>query len=107
MANAYKVLGQTGDASTETNLVGDQNAETIISTIVVCNREAAENTFDLRIVPSGETAGDEHYISKATPVPANDSIFLTLGITLADGDVIKATASDSNVSFSAFGTNIT
>jgi hypothetical protein len=107
MANAYKVLGQTADASTEINLVGDQDGETIVSTVVICNRSAAEKTYDLRVVPSGETAGDEHYISKAVPVPANDTLFLTLGITLADGDVIKATASTSDVSFSAFGTVIT
>ena len=53
MANAYKVIGQVADASAnDVTLVADQNGETIISTIVVCNREAAENTFRLAALNS-------------------------------------------------------
>jgi len=109
MANAYKVLGQTADAFTSApvDLIPDQDGEVIVSTVVICNRSSAEKTYDLQVVPAGETAGDEHYISKDVPVPANDTLFLTLGITLADGDVLKATASTADVSFSAFGTVIT
>mgnify|MGYP000853308114 FL=1 len=108
MANAYKVIGQVADASAnDVSLVADQDGETIISTIVVCNREASENTFRLAVRPSGATLANEHYISYDVPVPANDTIFLTLGLTLADNDIITCGASDANVSFSAFGTVIT
>lgn len=108
MANTYKVIGQVADASANNvSLVADQDGETIISTVVVCNREASENTFRLAVRPGGATLADEHYISYDVPVPANDTIFLTLGLTLADNDIITCGASDANVSFSAFGTVIT
>ena len=47
MANAYKILGQVADASAndvELYLV-PASTEAVVSTIVVCNREAANNTF--------------------------------------------------------------
>ena len=108
MANAYKVLGQVADASANNvTLIADQNGETIVSTIVVANREAAANTFRIAVRPGGATLANAHYIAYDTSVSANDSITLTLGITLADNDIITVGASDANVTFSAFGTVIT
>ena len=108
MANAYKVLGQVADASANNvPLVADQNGETIVSTIVIANREAATNTFRIAVRPGGATLANEHYLAFDSDVLANDSITLTLGITLADDDIITVGASDANVSFSAFGTVIT
>lgn len=106
MANAYKVLGQTGDASTAVNIYTTSGVESIVSTVVVCNRSAASKTFDISVRPAGATEANQHYIAKGTSIAANDSITLTLGITLADTDVITVTASTSDVSFSVFGTEI-
>ena len=108
MANAYKVLGQVADASAnDVTLIADQDGETIVSTIVIANREAAANTFKLAVRPGGAALANEHYLAFDTTIDANDSITLTLGITLADNDIINVGASDANVSFSAFGTVIT
>lgn len=108
MATTYKVLGQVADASAnDVTLIADQNGETIVSTIVVANREAATNTFRIAVRPGGATLANEHYLAYDTNVLANDSITLTLGITLADNDIITVGASDANVSFSAFGTVLT
>ena len=108
MANAYKVLGQVADASAnDVTLIADQNGETIVSTIVIANREAATNTFRIAARPGGATLANEHYLAFDTTIEANDSITLTLGITLADDDIITVGASDNQVSFSAFGTVIT
>lgn len=108
MANAYKVLGQVADASANNvTLIADQDGETIVSTIVIANREAAANTFRLAVRPAAATLANEHYLAYDTTIDANDSITLTLGITLADNDIITVGASDANVSFSAFGTVIT
>jgi hypothetical protein len=106
MANAYKVLGQTGDASTAVDIYTTSGVEAIVSTIVVCNRSAATKTFDISVRPAGATEANEHYIVKGTSIAANDSITLTLGITLADTDVVTVTASTADVSFSVFGTEI-
>jgi uncharacterized membrane protein len=108
MANAYKVLGQVADASANNvTLIADQDGETIVSTIAVVNREAATNTFRIAVRPGGATLANEHYLAYDTNILANDSITLTLGITLADNDILTVGASDANVSFSAFGTVIT
>jgi len=109
MANAYKILGQSADASANDVTLYEVPAstETIISTIVVCNREAATNTFRLAIKEDGGAVADEDYIAYDTSINANDSVTLTLGITLDADDVISAGASDANVSFSVFGTEIT
>jgi hypothetical protein len=48
----------------------------------------------------------QHYIAYDTPIAANDTIALTLGITLATTDVITVYASSASMSFSAFGSEI-
>lgn len=109
MANAYKVLGQIADASANdvTLYTNPASTETVVSTMVIANRENAENTFRVAIRPDGATLSNEHYIAFDTPVSANDTIFLTLGLTLDASDLVTVGSSDANVSFSLFGTQIT
>jgi hypothetical protein len=108
MANAYEVLGQTTDSATGTALVTvDASKEVIVSTIVVCNRASSSKTFRLYIRPDDETLADKHYIAYDTTINANDTITLTLGITMNASDKLYVYGSDTNISFSAFGTIIT
>lgn len=108
MANAYKILGQLADASANdvTLYTVPASTETIVSSIIICNREATANTFRLAIKADGGAVANEDYIAYDTNISANDSITLTLGITLDASDIISAGASDANVSFSVFGTEI-
>lgn len=108
MATAYKVLGQVADASANdvTLYTVPSSTETIISTIAVANREAAENTFRIAIKVNGGSVANEDYINYNTTIGANDSIYLTLGLTLDAADVISVGASDANVTFSVFGSEL-
>lgn len=109
MANAYKVLGQTGDAFTSGSVdlyTVPAATEAIVSTLVVCNRSSADKTFKVAVRPAGASIADAHYINYDTTVGANDTIYLTLGFTLATTDVVTVDAEDVNVSFSLFGTEI-
>ena len=108
MANAYKILGQLADASANdvTLYTVPGSTETVISSIIVCNRESAANTFRLAIKNNGGSVANEDYIAFDTSIAANDTVTLTLGITLDATDVICAGASDANVTFSVFGTEI-
>lgn len=108
MATAYKILGQTGDASANdvTLYTVPASTEAIVSTIVVCNREAADNTFRIAVKADGGSVANEDYLAYDTTVSANDTITLTLGITMDASDIISVGASDANVSFSAFGSEI-
>lgn len=109
MATAYKVLGQLApSATTATTLYTVPSAtETIVSTLVVANRDSSSATFRIAVRPNGATLASEHYIAYDVTVGASDSTTLTLGITMDATDVITVYASTANLSFSAFGSEIT
>ena len=109
MANAYKILGQVADASAndvELYLV-PASTEAVVSTIVVCNREADNNTFRIATKTDNSAVANTHYVAYDSVVNGNDTITLTLGITLQAGAEISVGASDANVTFQAYGTQIT
>lgn len=108
MATTYKVLGQSApSATTATTLYTvPSSTQAVVSTIAVCNRAATAGTFRIAIRPNGASLANEHYIAYDSTVGANDSTFLTIGVTLGDTDVITVYASSANQSFSAFGSEI-
>ena len=108
MATAYKVLGNINPtATTNTTLYTvPATTSTIVSTINICNQAATSGTFRIAIRPAGASIAASHYIVYDTTIPANESIALTMGITLATTDVITAYASSATMSFLAFGTEI-
>ena len=109
MANAYKILGQVADASAndvELYLVGS-GKEAVVSTIVICNREAAANTFRIATKTDNSAVANTDYVAYDSSINANDTITLTLGVTLQTGAEISVGASDANVTFQAYGTERT
>ena len=108
MATAYKVLGQSNpSATTNTTLYTVPSATSaVVSTIVVCNQAATAGTYRIAVRPAGASVAAQHWIVYGATVGASDSTALTLGITLATTDVITVYASSANMSFSAFGSEI-
>lgn len=108
MAIVYKVLGQANPAgNTATTLyTTPADASAIVSTLNICNQAAAAATFRVAVRPAGATLANTHYVAFDTTVPANDSIGLTLGITLATTDVVTVQANSATVSFSLFGSEV-
>lgn len=107
MASDLKILGQTGDASTEVDLYTVPSAhQTIISTITVCNRGATERTFDVIVSPGGGATANEDYIYKSHPIAGNRSFAATFGITLDATDVLRVLASHSDLTFIVFGDEV-
>lgn len=109
MATTYKVLGQLApSATTDTNLYTVPNStQAVLSTINVCNRGSSDATFRIAVRPAGSTIANQHYLAYDTLVNANSSIPWTIGITLAATDVITVRSSSADLSFSAFGSEIT
>jgi hypothetical protein len=108
MATTYKVLGQSApSATTNTDVytVGSGKSA-VVSTITVANRAASAATYRIAVRIAGATIANQHYIAYDATVPANDSISLTLGITLAATDVVTVYASTANTSFNIFGAEI-
>jgi glucose-6-phosphate dehydrogenase assembly protein OpcA len=109
MAITYKVLGQSApSATTQTTLYQVPSATSaVVSTLVVANRAASVSSYRIAIRPNGATLANQHYIAYDVAVGASDSTTLTLGITLAENDIIAIYAGSANLSFSVFGSEIT
>jgi hypothetical protein len=109
MATTYKVLGQSSPAATTPADVYTVPSATtaVISTVNICNRGAAASTFRLAVRPAGATISNEMYLAYDVAIPANDSIALTLGVTMATTDVFTVEASTADFSFNIFGSELT
>lgn len=107
MATSYKVLGQSNPAATtDTTLYTVPAAtETVVSTITVANL-GTTGTFRVAVRPAGASIANQHYVVYDATLNANDSITLTLGITLQATDVITVRASNTSFAFQAFGSEI-
>ena len=108
MATTYKVLGQAFPANNTFTTLYTVPASTqaIISTLNVCNTTASNVTFRAAVRPAGETLANKHYIIFDSPVPAQDSIAVSLGMTMGNTDVLTVYSWQGNVSFNLFGTEI-
>jgi hypothetical protein len=109
MPTAYKVLGQIApSATTSTAIYTVPSAtQTVVSSISVCNRSAVDATYRLSVRPDGATLANQHYLVYDVGVAANDTLILTVGITLDASDVLEAYASTADLTFHAYGSEIT
>ena len=107
MPTTHKVLGQVAPTSaTATTLYTVPAATQVVcSTLAICNRDIA-TTYRISVRPAGAAQDVKHYIVYDAVIEANDSILLTLGITLAATDVVTVYAGISALSFSLFGAEI-
>ena len=108
MATSYKVLGQAAPgATTDTTLYTcPASTQTVISTISVCNRSATDATFRIAVRPDGASISNEHYLYYDVALSGNTSAAFTLGITLDASDVLTVRSSTADLSFNAFGSEI-
>ena len=108
MATAYKVLGQVAPAATTaTALYTVPSAtEAVVSSVTVCNRAGTAGTFRLSVRPDGAALANQHYVVYDTSIAANDTVILTIGLTLDASDVLEAYASSADMSFNAYGSEI-
>jgi hypothetical protein len=78
--------------------------ETTITSIYVTNHDSVQRTYDLAIVPAGETLGLKHHIRWDMPVGSSDFDLTTAKLTLSAGDRVYVFPSTINkVGFTAFG----
>lgn len=108
MATTYKVLGQSAPgATTATTLYTvPASTQTIVSTLTVCNRGASAAAYRVAVRPDGAALANQHYLAYDTTIEPNNTIALTLGMTLDAGDVITIYSSNADTSYTAFGSEI-
>ena len=107
MPTVHKVLGQSAPAAATATALYTVPASTqaVCSTLAICNRDIA-TTYRVSVRPAGAAQAVKHYLVYDAVIAANDSILLTLGITLAATDVVTVYAGTSALSFSLFGAEI-
>lgn len=108
MATAYKVLGQVAPSATTATAVYTVPAatEAVVSSVTVCNRGGTAGTYRLAVRPDGATLANQHYIVYDAQIDANDTIVLTIGLTLDAADVLEAYTSSADMTFNAYGSEI-
>jgi hypothetical protein len=109
MATVYKVLAQAAPAATTETTLYTVPASTsaVVSTIAITNQAGSSGTYRIAVRPSADASTTQkHFIVYGATVGANDSIMLTLGVTLATGDLIRVYASSADMSFNAFGSEL-
>lgn len=109
MATNYKVLGQSSpSATTDTTLYTcPASTQTVISTITVCNRASTSATYRIAIRPNGAAISNEHYLVYDVTLGGNATDTYTIGATIDAADVITIRSSTANLSFNAYGSEIT
>ena len=108
MPTTHKVLGQVAPAAATATTLYTVPASTqaVCSTLSICNRDIA-TAYRVSVRPAGAAQDVKHYLVYDAVIAANDTILLTLGITLATTDVVTVYAGTSALSFSLFGSEVT
>ena len=108
MATVYKVLGQANPAATTATTLYTAPAATsaVVSTLSIANL-GVSTTYRVAVRPAGASLANQHYLAYDVPINANDTVMLTLGVTLAATDVVTVDAGTTNLAFSLFGSELT
>ena len=115
MATTYKnaqISASAGGVGVYDTLYNTPNSTTaaVISSIVVCNTASTSATYRIGIMSSAGTPSGANWLVYGATVNANDTVTLTLGISLPAGasanNFIRISASATTVSFHAFVSEI-
>jgi hypothetical protein len=108
MTTTYKVLGQLATAAaTEANVyVVPAGNSAVISSLTICNQSATTTTYRILVKVANAATTSKQYLVYDAVAPGNDTVFLTLGLTLAAGDVLAANTAAATCSINAFGSEI-
>ena len=99
-------LGTTTKASLVTLYTVPSATSTVCSTLVICN-QGASTVFRVAVRPAGAALEPKHYLIVDNTINQYDSVFLTLGVSLATTDVVSVYAGATSVSFNLFGSELT
>ena len=105
MATAYKYSQVQGTASTGTyaTLYNTASAtEAVISSLVVCNQASSDVTVRIGLDTAAGTPGADEFLVYDAVVAGNDTVALTLGVTLDASKYVRVSSSASTCNFTAF-----
>lgn len=110
MATAYKYAQVQGTASTgtySTLYTTPAATEAVISSIVITNQASSSVTVRIGMDTTAGTPGASEWLVYDAVVAGNDTVALTLGITMPASQYIRVSSSANTCNFSAFLSEIT
>lgn len=109
MATIYKnaqVQGTAGVTTYATLYNTSASTTAVISTLLITNTAATSATYRIAIMGSAGTPSASNWLVYDSTVAGNDTIALTLGVTLGNSQFIRVSSSANTVTFSAFVSEI-
>jgi hypothetical protein len=108
MVDTLHVLGQ---AQPDTNVLANvytvpAAVMTVVSSLAICNRASLQVRVRVSVAVLGALDAPSQYLYFDVAIPANDTLVATIGITLSEGDVVRALSSNSTTVFSLFGVEV-
>lgn len=110
MATIYKNAQIQGTASvgTYSTLYNTSASSTaVISTIAVTNTASTSGTYRIGIMGSAGTPSASNWLVYDASVAGNDTVLLTLGVTVGNSQFIRVSSSANTLTFTAFVSEIT
>ena len=108
MPTTYKILGQQSPlASTLTTIYTvPANTQSVVSTITCANFGATSTNVSLSVHVANAAWAANMQVANNISVSTQNSLALTLGVTLGAGDTIRANCSTANIAVNIFGSEI-
>jgi hypothetical protein len=105
MATAYKYAQVQGgaDVGTLATLYETPAAtEAVISSLVITNQASSDVTVRIGMDTTAGTPGDSEWLVYDAVVAGNDTVALTLGVTMPAANFIRVSSSADTCNFTAF-----
>ena len=105
MATAYKYAQVQGTASTGTYATlytTPAATEAVISSIVITNQSSSAVTVRIGLDTTAGTPGASEWLVYDAAIAGNDTVALTLGVTLDASKFVRVSSSANTCNFSAF-----
>ena len=105
MATAYKYAQVQGTASTGTYATlytTPAATQAVISSIVITNQSSSAVTVRIGLDTTAGTPGASEWLVYDAAVAGNDTVALTLGVTLDAEKFVRVSSSANTCNFSAF-----
>ena len=104
MADRYKNsrLQGTASLSTYATLYNTSASTTaIVSTIIIANTSAFVKQYRIALMDSAGTPAASDWIAYDASIYANDSVFLTVGLSLQNNQFLRISSTDNTLTFNA------
>jgi hypothetical protein len=105
MATDYTRAGIQGTSSTGTYATlyeAPAGTTAVISTIAICNTASATLTYRIGFASSAGTPAAADWLVYDGTAAGNDTIFLTVGVSIPAGTFIRVSSSATTSAFQAF-----